>query len=91
LINSYVKKRFPENRTLWEMACLHDFFQVRRGEIMKLKLIRFNLTGRASAALWSAVAVAISYKNVAYVKVLTQKCILYDGLRSSFLGKVLEL
>jgi len=45
LINFHVKKRFAENETLLEMACLHDFSEVRQGEIMKLKSIRFNLTG----------------------------------------------
>lgn len=45
LINSHVKKRFAENGTLWEMSCLHDFSEVRQGEIMKLKLIRFNSSG----------------------------------------------
>jgi hypothetical protein len=45
LINFHVKKRFAENETLLEMACLHDFAAVRQGEIMKLKLIRFNLSG----------------------------------------------
>jgi hypothetical protein len=46
---------------------------------------------RGSAALWSAVAATISYKNVACIKVLTQKCIFSSGSESNFLGKVLEL
>ena len=45
LINFHVKKRFAENGTLWKMACLRNFSEVRQGEVMKLKLIRFNLSG----------------------------------------------
>ena len=46
---------------------------------------------RGSAALWSAVAAAISYKNVAYFNVLPQKRIFGNGLEGKFLGKLLEL
>ncbi len=72
LINSYVKKRFPENRSLWEMACLHDFSEVRQGEIMKLKLIRFNLSGPGQRCV-------VECRRRRYI---IQECSLYQSSRT---------
>jgi hypothetical protein len=69
LIDSHVKKRFAENGTLSKMACLRDFSEVRQGEIMTLKLIRFNLSGPGQRCV-------VECRRRRYI---TQECSLYES------------